>query len=122
MPSAVKLSDSLVAFARKEAAVMKRSIAGQVEYWALLGRCVEAAGLVDHRRVHAALSGAGSVHGLTTAETSLYLELLGDTLEGLDGSDTRRIRELERAGHPIAGENEAGKLTVRSGRPPGDTH
>ena len=46
MPSAVKLSDEIVAVARKEALVMKRSIAGQVEFWAQLGRSVEAAGLI----------------------------------------------------------------------------
>ncbi len=114
MPSAVKLSDEIVAVARKEAVLMKRSIAGQVEFWAQLGRSVEAAGLLDYEHVRAALSGEGSVHGLTPVETKLHLELLGDTLEGLDGSDIRRIRELEKAGHPIAGEDEAGKLIVRS--------
>ncbi len=116
MPSAVKLSDAIVTLARREAKLMKRSIAGQVEYWAELGRSVEAAGLLDYSRVRAALAGEDSVHGLKPAETKLYLELLGHTLEDLDGSDTRRIRELERAGHPIAGEDEDGKLTVRRGR------
>ncbi len=68
----------------------------------------------DHEHVRAALAREGSVHGLTPVETKLHLEVLGDTLEGLDGSDTRRIRELAKAGHPIAGEDEAGKLIVRS--------
>ena len=116
MPSAVKLSDEIVATARKEAGLMKRSIAGQVEYWAELGRCVEAAGLVDYASVRAVLEGQGSVQSLEPAETRLYLELLGSTLEGLDGSDTRRIRRLQNAGHPIAGEDEKGKLVVRRGR------
>jgi hypothetical protein len=114
MPSAVKLSDEIVAVARQEALLMKRSIAGQVEFWAQLGRSVEAAGLLDYEHVRAALSGEGSVHGLTPIETKLHLELLGDTLEALDGSDTRRIRELAKAGHPIAGEDESGELVVRS--------
>jgi hypothetical protein len=76
MPSAVKLSDEIVAVARKEASVMKRSIAGQVEYWAELGRRVEAAGLVDYASVRAVLEGRGSLQQLTPAETTLYLELL----------------------------------------------
>src|SRR5215469_12897226 len=116
MPTAVKLSDAIVAVARTEATVMKRSIAGQVEYWAELGRSVEAAGLLDFERVRAVLSGKGSVHGLKAAETKLYLELLGSALEQLDGSDVRQLRELERGGHPIVGEDEDGKLTVRYGR------
>lgn len=37
----VKLSDSLVIEARTVAAVMERSIAGQVEFWAGLGRSIE---------------------------------------------------------------------------------
>jgi hypothetical protein len=37
----VKLSDSLVIEARMVAAVMERSIAGQVEFWAGLGRSIE---------------------------------------------------------------------------------
>jgi hypothetical protein len=116
MPSAVKLSDEIVAVARKEASVMKRSIAGQVEYWAELGRRVEAAGLVDYASIRAVLEGRGSMQDLTPAETTLYLELLGDSLEALDGSDTRRIRRLSKAGHPVAGEDEKGKLVVKPGR------
>jgi len=116
MPSAVKLSDGIVAIARKEATVMKRSIAGQVEYWAELGRSVEAAGLVDYAYVRAVLQGQGSVQKLKPAETRLYLEMLGNTLDGLDGSDTRRIRKLQQAGHPIAGEDEKGTLVVKRGR------
>jgi hypothetical protein len=116
MASAVKLSDEMVALARREARLMKRSIAGQVEYWASLGRAIEAAGLLDAARVRAVLEGEGSVHGLDPEQTRLYLELLGDAAEQLDGSDTRRIRAHERAGHPVAGEDETGKLVVRRRR------
>jgi hypothetical protein len=38
----VKLSDELVASARKEAASTDRSITGQIEHWAKIGRSVEA--------------------------------------------------------------------------------
>lgn len=41
MSQPVKLSDSLVLDARIAAKVVERSIAGQVEYWAKLGRAVE---------------------------------------------------------------------------------
>src|SRR3990172_364400 len=39
----VKLSDDLVNLARKEAQGAERSITGQIEHWAKLGRSVEAA-------------------------------------------------------------------------------
>ena len=47
MPLPVKLSDALVLDARTAAETEQRSIAGQVEYWAQLGRLVDA--LLDGR-------------------------------------------------------------------------
>jgi hypothetical protein len=41
----VKLPASLVNTAREAAQTMRRSVAGQVEYWATLGRAIEHAGL-----------------------------------------------------------------------------
>jgi len=43
--SSVKLPLSLVAKARDAAQPMRRSVAGQIEYWATLGRALEHAGL-----------------------------------------------------------------------------
>ncbi|MDO9198915.1 hypothetical protein [Rhodoferax sp.] len=43
--ASVKLSSALVAQAREAAQPMRRSVAGQVEYWATLGRIVEHSGL-----------------------------------------------------------------------------
>jgi hypothetical protein len=49
MSQPVKLSDSLVLDARMTAEVAQRSIAGQIEFWAGLGRAVE--GLLRGREV-----------------------------------------------------------------------
>src|SRR6516164_6772743 len=49
MSQPVKLSDSLVLDARLTAEVAQRSIAGQIEFWAGLGRAVE--GLLRGREV-----------------------------------------------------------------------
>ena len=49
MSQPVKLSDSLVIDARLAGEAMQRSIAGQVEFWARLGRSVET--LLEGRRV-----------------------------------------------------------------------
>lgn len=43
--ASVKLPFGLVSQARDAAAPMRRSVAGQIEYWATLGRIAEAAGL-----------------------------------------------------------------------------
>lgn len=41
MPTAVKVSDKLIAQARIKSKIFKRSIAGQIEYWAQIGEIVE---------------------------------------------------------------------------------
>ena len=41
MGQPVKLSDELVCDARLTAAISERSIAGQIEFWAQLGRSIE---------------------------------------------------------------------------------
>lgn len=43
--ASVKLPSGLVTQARQAAAPMRRSVAGQIEYWATLGRIAEASGL-----------------------------------------------------------------------------
>ncbi len=41
MPTAVRVSDSLVNEARKYSKVDHRSLTGQIEYWATIGKCAE---------------------------------------------------------------------------------
>ena len=41
MPTAVKVSDELITQARIRSKIFKRSIAGQIEYWAQIGQIVE---------------------------------------------------------------------------------
>jgi hypothetical protein len=41
MSTAVKISDDLVAKAKIKSKVFKRSVAGQIEYWAKIGQIVE---------------------------------------------------------------------------------
>ncbi len=41
MSTAVKISNELVAKAKVQSKVFKRSIAGQIEYWAKIGQIVE---------------------------------------------------------------------------------
>ena len=41
MPTAVKISDDLFEKAKIRSKIFKRSIAGQIEYWAKIGQTVE---------------------------------------------------------------------------------
>lgn len=41
MPTAVKISDELFTKAKMRSRVFKRSIAGQIEYWAKIGEIIE---------------------------------------------------------------------------------
>ena len=41
MATAIKLSDALVASAKRHAATMQRSVPKQIEYWARIGRAAE---------------------------------------------------------------------------------
>jgi hypothetical protein len=41
MPTAVKISDELVAKAKVKSKIFKRSVAGQIEYWAKIGQIIE---------------------------------------------------------------------------------
>jgi hypothetical protein len=59
MPQPVKLSDALVEAARVESAKAERSIAGQIEHWAALGRMVEPG--LKTSAVHALKAGQSSL-------------------------------------------------------------
>lgn len=41
MSTAIRISDKLVRKARVKSAVENRSITGQIEYWAKIGKCAE---------------------------------------------------------------------------------
>ncbi len=41
MPTAVRVSDSLIREARKYSKVDRRSLTGQIEHWAMIGKCAE---------------------------------------------------------------------------------
>lgn len=82
MPQPVKLSDALVLEARLAGEVFQRSIAGQVEYWARLGRSLE--DVLDGRHARA-LAQAGGVRPLSelmdTVETSEGRQRLAEYLD-----------------------------------------
>lgn len=110
MPSAIKLSAEFVDLARGEGRVMGRSIAGQVEHWARLGRAVERAPGFAYERIHAALSAQTTIDDLTADEQAVALAELDDYLEHLPRDrDARFFAELRAAGVPVHGVSEGGR-------------
>jgi hypothetical protein len=73
MPQPVKLSDALVLDARLTGEIVQRSIAGQIEFWARLGRSVE--DLLDGQQVRA----------LAQSHTARPFSNLMDTMDTPEG-------------------------------------
>jgi hypothetical protein len=113
---AIKLSEQFVEIARREGQVMQRSIAAQVEFWARLGRQVEASGVLGLAGIRNLLSGDGNVQDLGESDSALYINELTRRLEALDGSDTRLLDELRAGGHSIATQGRDGNLIIE--KPP----
>ena len=72
--ASVKLPAALVQQAREAAQLMRRSVAGQIEYWATLGRVVEHTGLTV-QEAQAAIEGY---------EAAARQARLKDTLDGIE--------------------------------------
>ena len=113
MPAAIKLSDRFVDLARSEGRVMGRSIAGQVEHWARLGRAVERAPGFDYERIRSVLSARASFDDLAADERAVALAELDAYLEDLPREhDAEFFAKLRAAGAPIHG--ELGREPARS--------
>ena len=105
-PTAIKLSAEFVELARGEGRVMGRSIAGQVEHWARLGRAVERAPGFGYERVRAALSAQAGFEDLTADEQAVALSELEEYLEHLPRErDAGFFARLRAAGAPVHGES-----------------
>ena len=72
MSQPVKISDELISDARRSAAIAERSIAGQIEFWAQLGRAIEplleGSRALDPRRAGAAVSLSECLASVDSAE------------------------------------------------------
>ena len=111
---AIKISEEFVEIASKEGQLMHRSASAQLEYWAKIGREVEARGALGPSGIRSLLSGHGSVQDLSEADDVLYVSTLAEKLEALDGSDERPLNDLRAGGYPIASADEQGKVVVES--------
>ena len=97
--ASVKFTARFVDEARREAALLHRSVAGQIEHWASLGRAVELAPGVTLDHVRAALRGELRVDDLSAAEQETFFDLLGGQLDAPSSSaDAFFAARLQRGG------------------------
>lgn len=105
--ASVKLPAALVSQAREAAQPMRRSVAGQVEYWATLGRIVERSGLTAQEaqtaiaNFDAAARRARAVHSEPASQADALLAQFM-TVEN-DGSLAQRVREVVASNRSKAG-------------------
>lgn len=96
--ASVKLPASLVQQAREAAQPLRRSAAGQIEYWATLGRVVEHSGLTV-QEAQAAIEGyeaaARKARPSTQKDDAQADELIADFMAvEADGSLAQRVRDV----------------------------
>jgi hypothetical protein len=110
MGQPVKLSDELILDARVAAAAMQRSIAGQVEFWARIGRAID--GLLTSQQM-TALGGAANsdaiLDRLDTVDSPEGRQRVKDYLA--DGPYPHYFAHPEKSGYLIRIE-ENGRRTV----------
>lgn len=113
--ASVKLPESLVQLARDAAQPLRRSAAGQIEYWVTLGRVVEHSGLTVQEAREAIEGYEAAAHEASQASRALqarvkpaaeHTDLLADAM--VDSRDT--LESLKRRGIAVS---EDGALGVR---------
>ncbi|MEO7128699.1 MAG: hypothetical protein ABI040_07530 [Rhodoferax sp.] len=80
--TSIKLPSDLVNAARVDAATFSRSIGGQVEHWANIGRAIEATPGFTTDRIRAALNGRLDAADLSGDEMMMFDDLLGAAMDG----------------------------------------
>ncbi|MEQ1912430.1 MAG: hypothetical protein ABMA15_26650 [Vicinamibacterales bacterium] len=104
----VKLSDALVESARAEAATTDRSITGQIEHWARIGRSVEA--VLGHKEVQALKRSPPSA----TLTATTHRAIQGALEQVVNETDRRSLARRVRAGRTVYQIDPAGSgLTER---------
>ena len=98
--SSVKLPASLVQQARSAAQPLRRSVAGQIEYWATLGRVVEHSGLT-------AQEARSAIEGYEATNKTHQAQVVSDLTSRLlaaeaSGSLAQRVREVVEENRALA--------------------
>ncbi len=99
MAKSVRLSDELVNTASQEGRFLKRSAAGQIEYWAEIGKLVEQTGCFSLSRIRSFQEGHVSIDDLTPDERIAASRSLFDQLAEAPNRQGV-INELKSSEHP----------------------
>lgn len=111
MAQTVKLNDDeLLKAAKEQKDHFSRSLNGQIEHWARLGRFVEESGIFDLHKVNLAFQGKIPLADLTGEEEHAHARMLWQYLESLGSYDESIARELEKSGGTAYGLNEKGDV------------
>ena len=99
--SSVKLPASLVQHARSAAQPLRRSVAGQIEYWATLGRVVEHSGLTV-QEARTAIEGYEAA-AAKASQAHIVSDLTSRLLAAeASGSLAQRVREVVEENRALA--------------------
>ena len=107
--ASVKFNSTFVETAREEAQLLHRSVAGQIEHWAKLGRAVESAPGFTLDRVRAALEGRFSVDDLAAEDQESFFDLLSNHFD-TPSPTADAFYEARREGGGGVGRDEQGRL------------
>lgn len=114
--ASVKLKADLVEEARREAETFNRSLGGQIEHWARLGRALEGAPGMQVSRVREALEGKVTLRTLPLQEQEAVLDQMHERLKNPTDNEIAAYAAL--ADLPGAvGLDETGKLVRRPLKP-----
>lgn len=92
--ASVKFPDAFVEDARREAALFNRSVAGQIEHWARLGRALEGTSGLSVGRVRQALEGKIMLDDLTGAEQEAFFDQMEVWLDHPSEGEVAAYRAL----------------------------
>lgn len=108
-PMPVKLSGELVEEARSSATLFHRSLTGQIEHWAAIGRAVEAQLPGDTlTRLLERVGGTMKIGQVAAAQRQQVMTVLAEFL-GQTTDDGAWLREISARGVPLYG-TEVGKI------------
>lgn len=109
MSNAVRVSMELNQLASREAAVMGRSVAQQIDYWARVGARMEKMSGVSVAKIRQALSGEAAFDDLNAAERGIALSDLDHGYSNLKPG-RELAGELRASGVPYTEADSKGRL------------
>lgn len=112
--ASVKFPDTFVENARREAALFNRSVAGQIEHWARLGRALEGTPEFSTERVRATLMGRLKIEDLNAAERRAVLDGMFFWAANPSAEETEAYAALARRPGAVGTDGEGGIVRSRA--------